>query len=148
MAEKSLAVAASLLKLGIKPGDTIAIAAYNSPEWIYIEYACLRIKVLMIRLPINTTNQNTLIPTLRKHGCRALVVDEIVAVKIQSFINEFFRGASTDLKDLKIIFLLNKVPTCLIKSQTIETINGLATTSSDPGNVLTIQNTIDPKMLQ
>ena len=42
LAERSYNVAASLLDLGLEPGDRIAIAADNCPEWLLMEYAALR----------------------------------------------------------------------------------------------------------
>jgi acyl-CoA synthetase (AMP-forming)/AMP-acid ligase II len=42
LAERSYNVAASLLNLGLEPGDRIAIAANSCPEWLLLEYAALR----------------------------------------------------------------------------------------------------------
>jgi len=145
IARKSLALAASFLEAGLKPGDTLAIAAYNCPEWLYVEYACLRIKVVMIRVPINIIDQNALIPTLRKFSCRLLVVDEAVAVKLQSFINNFSHGLLTDLKDLKNIVILNKLPISSDIPPSIQTVSTMMKHTTEAANVLQIQNTIDPE---
>ena len=86
MAKKSLAVAASFIQMGIQEGDTVAILGGNCAQWLYVDYACLRIKVLMIRAPRNFLDEKALITLLERYKCRLLIVDEAAATKLVSFI--------------------------------------------------------------
>jgi fatty-acyl-CoA synthase len=50
--EKIDAVARGLIKLGVKPGDHVALWLMNRPEWIYTMFALARIGA--VQVPVNT----------------------------------------------------------------------------------------------
>ena len=72
---RSRQVASGLLDMGLKPGDRIAIFGDSSPEWMYMEYACTRIKILKIPIPSNMAHSSKLPDMLGKHNVQLLVMD-------------------------------------------------------------------------
>ena len=75
LADDSIKVASGLLELGLRPKDRIAIYGPASPEWMQVDLACLRIQVLMIRLPQTLVFSEHLGQFLKDHKCRMLVLD-------------------------------------------------------------------------
>ena len=97
LAEKSLSVAASLLRLGLKPGDSVAVLGGNSPEWLYLDYACIRIKILMIRIPGNLIFHDALVDIISKYNCRAFFLDEgDIARDIEKVLPGLLSGKFSD----------------------------------------------------
>ena len=44
LSERSSILAGNFLSVGLKPGDRVAIIGDNCPDWLYVEYAALRIR--------------------------------------------------------------------------------------------------------
>ena len=75
LAYDSIKLASGLLELGLRPRDRIAIYGPASPEWMQVDLACLRIQVLMIRLPQTLVFSEHLGQFVKDHKCRLLVLD-------------------------------------------------------------------------
>ena len=43
LSERSALLAAGFLDMGLRPGDRIAVAGENSPDWLYVTFAAMRI---------------------------------------------------------------------------------------------------------
>ena len=59
-------VSAALLHLGLKPGDTVAIMAGNSPQWNFVDYGCQQ--VAMPSAPIFPTISNNDLTYILNHS--------------------------------------------------------------------------------
>ena len=75
LADRSMGMAAGFLEMGLEPGDRIAICGDSLPEWLYVSYACARIKVLMIEIPASIAYSDDLAVLLRQHRVKVLVLD-------------------------------------------------------------------------
>jgi acyl-CoA synthetase (AMP-forming)/AMP-acid ligase II len=71
-------VAAALERDGVQPGDTIAIAAASSVEYLATFLGATRIGVAVVPLPVSATRES-LAAMLADSGARALFVDESAA---------------------------------------------------------------------
>ena len=149
LAEKSLSVAASLLRLGLKPGDRVAVLGGNSPEWLYLDYACIRIKILMIRIPGNLISHDALVDIISKYNCRAFFLDEgDIAREIEKVLPGLLSGNLSDedgrrMQSLEHVGFLRGLdgPSDRLNVQTMCAENP---TPDEVQAVRSIQNSIDP----
>ena len=149
LAERSFSLAASLLRLGLKPGDSVAVLGGNSPEWLYLDYACIRIKILMIRIPGNLIFHDALVDIISKNNCRAFFLDEgDIARDIEKVLPGFLSGNLSDedgrrMQSLEHVGFLKGLdgPSERLNVQSMCTENP---TPGDVQAVRNIQNSIDP----
>ena len=75
LSDKSYFLATSLLKIGLEKEDRILVIGRDCPEWLYLEYACLRVQILQVRLSPEVAKTKLVMETIVKYNCRAVVVD-------------------------------------------------------------------------
>ena len=149
LVEKSLSVAASLLRLGLKPGDSVAVLGGNSPEWLYLDYACIRIKILMIRIPGNLIFHDALVDIISKYNCCSFFLDEgNIARDIEKVLPGLLSGKLSDedgrrMQSLEHVGFLRGLdgPSDRLNVQTMCAENP---TPDEVQAVRSIQNSIDP----
>ncbi len=102
--EKVDQLALELKKIGIKKGDRCAILLPNSFEFIYIQYAILKIGAVFIAL--STRYRKFELTYMLKHsGTRMLVlIDEFLGINFLNLLNEI----KEELPDLKILLVWGK----------------------------------------
>lgn len=68
-------VAAGLVALGLQPGDRVGLWASNCVEWVLLQYACARARLVLVN--VNPAyRSHDLAYILRKSQMRALVLRE------------------------------------------------------------------------
>ncbi len=73
--KKSSLLAAWMLEMGLRPGDRVMAVGDNCPGWVYLEPACMKIKVLILKSSGAFTSTDALLELLRVHHCSALFVN-------------------------------------------------------------------------
>ncbi len=73
--KKSSVLAAWLLEMGIGPGDRVAAVGDNCPGWLYLDYGCMKAKVLLIRISSGSKSLGGLLELLKDHHCSALFIN-------------------------------------------------------------------------
>ena len=73
--ENSNKVAVGLLEYGLVPGDRLAIFGRSIPEWLYVLYGSIQIKVLCIPIPVSLMYSDKLDDFLKDHRVKLLVLD-------------------------------------------------------------------------
>ncbi|NMT62701.1 AMP-binding protein [Marinobacter orientalis] len=73
LADESRRVAAGLQKLGIQPGDRVAIWLPNTPEWPILYFACARLGAIAVA--VNTRFRSSEVgDTVGRSGCKMIVL--------------------------------------------------------------------------
>ncbi len=72
---KSSLLAAWMLEMGLQPGDRVMAVGDNCPGWLYLESACMKIKVLILKDSGALTSPDTLLELMRDHRCSALFMN-------------------------------------------------------------------------
>jgi len=73
---RSAAIGAGFQRLGLRPGDSIAVWLPNRPLWMVVHFAAARAGLLTI--PINTWCRESEVAHLTSlSGCRAIVIDSL-----------------------------------------------------------------------
>lgn len=89
MQKRSDDVAASLLALGIKPGDVVAVWMPNLAEFAYCEFACAKIGAVIAA--INTRSKSFELEHVLQHS------DARVLVMVDAFLKHDFAGTLAEL---------------------------------------------------
>lgn len=145
IADKSRFVAANLLDLGINPGDRIGVLGRNSPEWLFLDYACLRINVLMIRIPGSLMYHDAFVEVLYRYRCNILFVDHGETIQdINRIMPGLLNGKlpeedSQKLGSLRIMYLRSQSDTDQLK-----TVRSMSESKCDVTRVMAIQECLDP----
>ena len=145
MADKSLRVAGALLNIGLKPGDRVAVLGGNCPEWLYLDYACLRINVLMIRVPGSLMHHDAIVKVLHMYRCKMFFLDRgEMADKIHNIIPGLLTGELCDddaakLENIRIMFL--RASDEYTRWTTVEFLSAY---DGDLSPVISVQETLDP----
>ncbi|KAK2144865.1 hypothetical protein LSH36_724g01047 [Paralvinella palmiformis] len=93
LSDGSQRLALGLLALGLQPGDRIAMYGPATPEWILLDLACLRIKVVVIRMPQSLVNSRHVVDFLAKHRCRMFAIDCARETKLCRKLRKAFPGS-------------------------------------------------------
>ena len=76
--EKTNAIAAGLLRLGIMPGDKVALWSPNCAEWVVAQMACAKAGLILVSInPASRASE--LEYALRKVACKALIMASLDA---------------------------------------------------------------------
>jgi fatty-acyl-CoA synthase len=122
-----------------------------TPEWILMDMACLRIHVLVIRLPQLVVYSPELTDFLVTYRCRVLMIDAIryanVVEKIQTVfpdacIKSNKLGKSPIYSKLEMVMSIHREGEQDVNITTIDDVNNMA--SDDVINVTDIQDRINP----
>jgi len=98
--DNSNAIAASLLEIGIKPGDNLAILSEGSPMWVMAEFGALTIQAVSVPLSVKLLPGE--LPYRLNHSeAKAIFVSRNNLDKVLKIIEE------VDNPDIKIIYLDN-----------------------------------------
>ena len=100
LSDGSRQLASGLLTLGLQPGDRVAMYGKASPGWILVDMACLRINVIVCRLPQTLVNSHGLADFIVKHGCRIMLIDASNSNVLKRIRNSFpaVGGKTTKLR--------------------------------------------------
>ncbi|MES2620647.1 MAG: long-chain fatty acid--CoA ligase [Bacteroidota bacterium] len=127
-------VSLSLLKLGVKPDDKIAIVSNNRPEWNIVDLGILQIGA--VNVPVY--------PTISEHEYKFIFSDAEIKYAFVSDKNLFNKISSIkhEVPSLKEIFSFEKVDGCKHFSEFLEIGAG-----SDFAEVEKIKATVKPETL-
>lgn len=75
MNKRAVDAAAGMRSRGVKPGDRVAIAAGNSPEWLVAYFACCRLGAVLVTLNV-AYREREFVYMLGQSGARMLLCDE------------------------------------------------------------------------
>ncbi|KAL4220915.1 hypothetical protein ACF0H5_019181 [Mactra antiquata] len=95
--EKSEAVAKSFVKLGIRPGDFVAINLRACPQWLYAAFGAMTAGACMASISFTYTDGSDLVATMEKiKKCKVLVMDPGVDGQNWSIVKPFLEEYSPD----------------------------------------------------
>ncbi len=73
--KKSSVLAAWLLESGIVSGDRVVVQGDNCPGWLYLDYACMKIKAILIRAPGALQTPESLLELSKMYRGSALFIN-------------------------------------------------------------------------
>ncbi len=127
-------VSLSLLKLGVKPDDKVAIVSNNRPEWNMVDLGILQIGA--VNVPVY--------PTISEHEYKFIFNDAEIKYAFVSDKNLFTKisNIKSEVPSLKEIFSFEKVEGCKHFSEFLEIGNG-----GDLSEVEKIKASVKPESL-
>ncbi len=72
---KSSVLAAWLLESSIGPGDRVVVQGDNCPGWLYLDYACMKIKAILIRASVALQTPESLLELSKLYRGSALFIN-------------------------------------------------------------------------
>ncbi len=96
---KSSVLASWMLEMGIGPGDRVLAVGDNCPGWIYVDYASMKVKALLIRASADMQSSASLLELLRDHRCTALFINPGETDEILNQLSSFIPLSSEGLQE-------------------------------------------------
>ncbi len=144
----SSVLAAWLLHMGIAPGDRIMVAGDNCPGWLYLDYACMKVKALLVRVPGDLQSIESMLDLLKKHRCKMIFVNpgenenvlEQLKTRIPLVIQSLQEGTDSEL----VHFVVSLTTETSFKLQQLTQILEFKPSDVDMDRVDAIMNEITP----
>ncbi len=107
--EKSSALAAWFLQVGMQPGDRLLALGPNCPEWLYLDVATMKAGFLLIKGAGELNSKETIERLLNNHGCKAIVINpgetEEITQKINTVLPGILESKTAEYNELGLKYL-------------------------------------------